>query len=84
MLPENFAAMGRRDMAAVGRAEALGEGPTRPGWKQTARDLKLWVVAGTLPLPPAGQPDAKSRACSLLINADGEQVCATTSCTCLT
>ena len=74
VLPENFLAMGRRDVAALGRAEALGEGPVLPWLKQTACDLNLWVVAGTLPLPPAGLPDAKSRACSLLINADGEQV----------
>ena len=26
VLPENFAAMGRRDVADIGRAEALGEG----------------------------------------------------------
>ena len=74
VLPENFAAMGRRDVAALGRAEALGEGPILPWLKQVTRDLTLWVVAGTLPLPPAGQPDAKANACSLLINADGEQV----------
>ena len=30
VLPENFAAMGRRDQAALGRAEALGEGPILP------------------------------------------------------
>ena len=74
VLPENFAAMGRRDIADIGRAEALGEGPILPWLKQAARDLNLWVVAGTLPLPPEGQPDAKVNACSLLINADGEQV----------
>ncbi len=74
VLPENFAAMGRRDSAAIGRAEALGEGPILPWLKQVARDLKLWVVAGTLPLPPAGQPDAKSHACSLLIDEHGETV----------
>ncbi len=73
VLPENFAAMGRRDLATLGRAEALGEGPILPWLKQTARDLTLWIVAGTLPLPPQGQPEAKSHACSLLINADGEQ-----------
>lgn len=73
VLPENFAAMGRRDTAAIGRAEALGEGPILPWLKQTARDLKLWVVAGTLPLPPEGQPEAKVNACSLLIDAEGEQ-----------
>ena len=74
VLPENFAAMGRRDIADMGRNEALGEGPILPWLKQTARDLTLWIVAGTLPLPPLGQPNAKVNACSLLINADGEQV----------
>lgn len=74
VLPENFAAMGRRDIADMGRNEALGEGPILPWLKQTARDLTLWIVAGTLPLPPLSQPNAKVNACSLLINADGEQV----------
>ena len=74
VLPENFAAMGRRDSAAIGRAEALGEGPILPWLKQTARDLKLWIVAGTLPLPPVGQAEAKAHACSLLIDEHGEQV----------
>ncbi|MBB4818724.1 putative amidohydrolase [Pseudomonas alcaligenes] len=74
VLPENFAAMGRRDYAAIGRAEALGEGPILPWLKQVARDLRLWVVAGTLPLPPDDAPDAKPNACSLLVDERGERV----------
>ncbi|MEX5556622.1 carbon-nitrogen hydrolase family protein [Pseudomonas rhodesiae] len=74
VLPENFAAMGRRDVADIGRAEAQGEGPILPWLKQTARDLTLWIVAGTLPLPPEGQPYAKPNACSLLIDDRGEIV----------
>ncbi len=74
VLPENFAAMGRRDVADIGRAEALGEGPILPWLKQAARDLTLWIVAGTLPLPPRDQPNAKSTACSLLIDDRGEVV----------
>ena len=72
VLPENFAAMGRRDLAELGRAEALGEGPILPWLKSAARDLSLWIVAGTLPLPPEGQPEAKANACSLLVDADGQ------------
>ncbi|MFT0867027.1 carbon-nitrogen hydrolase family protein [Pseudomonas sp. CAM1A] len=72
VLPENFAAMGRRDAAAIGRAEALGEGPILPWLKRTARDLRLWIVAGTLPLPPVGQPQAKAHACTLLVDERGE------------
>ncbi|WP_277422568.1 nitrilase-related carbon-nitrogen hydrolase, partial [Pseudomonas viridiflava] len=30
VLPENFAAMGRRDAAAIGRAEAAGQGLILP------------------------------------------------------
>lgn len=73
VLPENFPALGRRDAADIGRAEALGQGPILPWLKQAARDLKLWIVAGTLPLPPQGQPDGKVTACSLLIDEHGEQ-----------
>jgi predicted amidohydrolase len=73
VLPENFAAMGRRDIADIGRAEALGEGPILPWLKQTARDLKLWIVAGTLPLPPVDQPTAKAMPvrCWSMIRANG-------------
>ncbi|WP_346829232.1 carbon-nitrogen hydrolase family protein [Pseudomonas abietaniphila] len=74
VLPENFAAMGRRDVAAIGRAEALGEGPILPWLKLAARDLKLWIVAGTVPLPPEGRPQSKVTACSLLIDDQGQQV----------
>lgn len=74
VLPENFAAMGRRDAVDIGRAEALGEGPILPWLKQTARDLTLWIVAGTVPLPPKDQPNAKPNACSLLVDDRGEVV----------
>lgn len=74
VLPENFAAMGRRDSAAIGLAEARGEGPILPWLKQTARDLSLWIVAGTLPLPPVDRPEAKAHACSLLVDEHGELV----------
>lgn len=74
VLPENFASLGRRDTAAIGRAEALGEGPILPALKQAARDLNVWIVAGTLPLPPVGAPDAQPRAASLLFDGQGEIV----------
>lgn len=74
VLPENFAAMGHRDLAALGRSEARGEGPILPWLKQAARDLRLWIVAGTIPLPPDAQPEAKAHACSLLIDEHGERV----------
>lgn len=72
VLPENFAAMGHPDLASLGRAEAAGEGPILPWLTRSARELGLWIVGGTLPLPPQSDPAAKSRACSLLIDADGQ------------
>ncbi|WP_313130303.1 carbon-nitrogen hydrolase family protein [Stutzerimonas nitrititolerans] len=74
VLPENFAAMGHADPLALGRAEAQGAGPILRWLGQTARDLGLWIVAGTLPLPPDGEPDAKPRACSLLVDDRGQRV----------
>lgn len=74
VLPENFAAMGRSDLVALGRAEAEGAGPILPWLKQAARDLSLWIVAGTIPLPPDDQPLAKVRACSLLVDDHGQRV----------
>ncbi len=74
VLPENFAAMGHADPLALGQAEAQGTGPILPWLGQAARDLGLWIVAGTLPLPPDGEPDAKPRACSLLVDDQGQRV----------
>ncbi|MBA1191964.1 carbon-nitrogen hydrolase family protein [Pseudomonas entomophila] len=74
VLPEHFAAMGCPDAAGLARAEARGEGPILPWLKRTARDLRLWIVAGTVPLPPLDRPEAKPRACSLLVDAEGEIV----------
>nr|WP_267908720.1 carbon-nitrogen hydrolase family protein [Stutzerimonas stutzeri] len=74
VLPENFAAMGRTDLPAVGRAEAEGIGPILPWLKRTAIDLRLWIVAGTLPLPADRQPQSKVRACSLLVDDQGQRV----------
>lgn len=56
VLPENFAAMGHADLAGLGRLEAQGDGPVLPWLSRTARELGLWIVAGTLPLPPDDSP----------------------------
>jgi predicted amidohydrolase len=73
VLPENFAAMGRRDALRIGHEEAAGRGPILPWLKRTARDLRLWIVAGTVPLPADDEPQGKPNACSLLIDEDGER-----------
>lgn len=74
VLPENFAAIGRSDLPALGAAEARGEGPILPWLRDSCRDLGLWLVAGTIPLPPDAQPDARPHACSLLLDDQGQRV----------
>src|SRR3546814_1601291 len=74
VLPENFAAMGHSDLPQLGRAEAAGDGPILPWLKQVARDLRLWIVAGTLPLPPDDDLQGKPNACSLLFDDQGQRV----------
>ncbi len=74
VLPENFAAMGRIDVAQIAALEAQQHGPILPWLAQTARELGLWIVGGTVPLLPAGQTEGKPCASSLLFDALGECV----------
>ena len=74
VLPENFAAMGHVNVAQIAGLEAQRQGPILPWLAQTARELGLWIVGGTVPLLAKGQVDGKPCASSLLFNADGECV----------
>jgi len=49
-LPEYFCAMGLRDTDKLGYMEAFGSGPIQQFLAQSARELGLWIVGGTLPL----------------------------------
>ncbi len=51
LLPECFAAFGCDDLVAVGAAEFDGSGPIRRFLSEQARELELWIIAGSLPLP---------------------------------
>lgn len=53
-LPENFAFMGRRDTDKLALAESDGDGPIQSMLAAAARELGLWIVAGTVPLAVAG------------------------------
>ncbi len=71
-LPENFALMGMSDQDKFAIAENDHDGPMQRWLADTARELGLWIVAGTLPLKLPN----KSRvapAC-LVVNAQGERV----------
>ncbi|WP_462381494.1 carbon-nitrogen hydrolase family protein [Pseudomonas sp. Marseille-QA0892] len=74
VLPENFVAMGRRDFQRIGEAEAQGAGPILPWLSQTVRALGLWLVGGTLPLPPDDDSTGKVRATSLVYDDSGDRV----------
>jgi nitrilase len=49
-LPENFAIMGQHEADKVEVAEAPGEGPIQAFLGHCARELGLWIIAGTIPL----------------------------------
>ena len=50
VLPEYFCLMGRKDTDKLAIQEPFGDGPIQTFLSQAARDLKLWIVGGTLPL----------------------------------
>jgi nitrilase len=49
-LPENFAFMGLGDADKRAVAEADGDGPIQQFLARTARELKVWIIGGTIPL----------------------------------
>lgn len=50
VLPEYFCLMGQQDTDKLAIAEQPGQGPIQALLQQTARELGLWVVGGTLPI----------------------------------
>jgi predicted amidohydrolase len=72
VLPEYFCLMGQHDRDKLAIAEAFGDGPMQSFLAQQARELGLWVVAGTLPLV-APEPDRVFNS-SLVFNPKGQCV----------
>lgn len=60
VLPEMFAIMGKSDAARVQLTEDEGNGPIQDCLARLARQHKVWIVAGTIPLRSAqeGRPYA--------------------------
>jgi len=74
-LPENCAFMGASERDKLAHAEADGAGPIQRFLAETAARLKLWVLAGTLPIR-ADKDHADVQhvyAASCLYNAQGER-----------
>ena len=49
-LPEYFCLMGHQDTDKLAFAETPGHGPIQAMLAQAARELKLWIIGGTLPM----------------------------------
>lgn len=60
VLPEYFCLLGQRDSDKLGVQERLGAGPIQQFLSDAAREFRLWIVGGTLPLA-AGDATAGSQ-----------------------
>jgi nitrilase len=72
VLPENFAFMGLRDADKRQIAEDDGAGPIQDFLTATAQRLRMWIVAGTVPLRAGG--DGRVAASSLVYDERGRRV----------
>ncbi|MDP8986411.1 MAG: carbon-nitrogen hydrolase family protein [Pseudomonadota bacterium] len=71
-LPENFSFIGLKDVDKLSVAETDGGGPVQEFLRDTARDLKLWILGGTTVMK--GDSAARVANASLLIDSDGKRV----------
>ena len=69
VLPENFAFMGANERAKLSVCEPPTSGPIQGFLSDIARRLKLWVVAGSVPLAVENDPERVWPAC--LVFDDG-------------
>jgi deaminated glutathione amidase len=58
ILPEYFCLMGQHDADKLAIAEPFGQGPLQQFLSETARELGLWLVGGTIPLLPDTSADS--------------------------
>ncbi len=69
VLPENFAIMAKHERERLAAAEAPGEGPIQAFLAGAAREFRLWIVAGTIPLRIEGE--TRVAAASVVYNDAG-------------
>ncbi len=72
VLPENFALMGNSETDKLVARERDGTGPIQDFLARQARDHKLWLVGGTIPL--AARDPGRVKASCLVYNPAGERV----------
>ena len=71
VLPENFSMMARRDADRRALAETDGTGPVQDFLARRARELQLWIVAGSVPIAN-GPSDRIAQSC-LVYDRQGER-----------
>lgn len=72
VLPENFPFMGMHEQDKVALGETDGDGPIQAFLAETARNHRIWIVGGTIPLQ-ADSPE-HVRAASLLYDDQGRRM----------
>jgi deaminated glutathione amidase len=71
-LPENFSFIGLKDVDKLQVAESDGQGPVQAFLSDTARDLNMWILGGTIVIRT--RDSSRVANSSLLIDADGKRV----------
>jgi deaminated glutathione amidase len=71
-LPENFSFIGLKDADKLTVAERDNDGPVQSFLSDTARQLKMWILGGTIVIK--GDTPARVANASLLIDASGRRV----------
>ncbi len=71
-LPENFSFIGLRDADKLQVAEADGAGAVQAFLSDTARELKMWILGGTIVI--RGDTERRVANASLLIDSQGKRV----------
>ena len=71
-LPENFAFIGMRDQDKLDVAEADGAGPVQSFLQDTARELRMWILAGTINIQGASRGRVANA--SVLLDHEGKRV----------
>jgi predicted amidohydrolase len=72
VLPENFAFMGHHETDKLRVAEEFGTGPIQSCMSDFARQNKLWIIAGTIPIKINDDRRVHSRL--IVFDDNGEQV----------
>jgi nitrilase len=72
VLPENFAFMGLKDADKRAVGEPDGSGPIQEFLARSARELRLWIVGGTMPIQVGG--DGRVAAACLVFDDAGKRV----------